>query len=145
MRNFIHVGRCFFRPLIYLFFDGYVVFYALSWIIIRYTRHIDQPIPYLNNWLTDFVFIPLVLHATQLLAFAVLGIQVQIRYRLLHMLLFAAYVSLFFEYLAPKFTTYNTADGLDVVAYFLGAFFYRYVHQPFLIKQIKSKNNLFLK
>jgi hypothetical protein len=123
------------RTLITLFFDFYSLFYISSWFLIRYTRIHESPIPYLNNWLTDFAFVPLVIHFSQVLVFSIWGYAYYKVYTLGHMLLFALYVSLFFELLAPKITNYNTADWFDALAYVLGAVFYKYVHQPHLLKK----------
>lgn len=125
------------RTLVTLFFDFYAFFYIASWFLIRYTRINESPIPYLNNWLTDFVFVPLVIHFSQVIVFTLLGFAQNKVYTLLHMLAFALYVSLFFEIIAPKITSYNTTDYLDIVAYFSGALFYYYVHLPYLLKKLK--------
>ena len=130
-----HVNSDFIRSLALSFFDLYTLFYLSSWLVIRYTRTNNIEIPYLNNWLTDFVFIPLVLHFSQVLVFFTLGYSKNKVYSLGSMLLFSIYVSIFFEYLAPNITSYNTADWIDVIAYILGALFYNFIHLPHLLKK----------
>lgn len=112
------------------FIDRYLIFYALSWIIIRFSRQSGSPLPYLNNWLTDFVFIPLIAHAAFCFGVFLLGIK-SYKFPLSQLLVLAFVVSLFFEVLSPRITDYNTSDWVDVLCYFSGALFYFYIHQPY--------------
>jgi len=133
-----HANSRFICALAKIFVDKYFVFYCLSWFIIRYTRQIGFPIPILNNWLTDFVFVPLIAHFTLVIAHFFYRKQAQLSFRLIHILVLAGYVSIIYEYIAPKYTSYNTADWGDVVVYFLGAFFYYYIHQPYTLRLIEK-------
>lgn len=137
MRKYCDANSRFIRSLVILFFDRYSLCYMASWFIIRYCRNSHTPIPILNNWLTDFVFLPLVIHFSQVIVILAFGYSNKTIYSLRLMLIYAMYVSIFFEYFAPKVTSYNTADWMDVLAYFSGAIFYKYIHLPHLIKKIK--------
>ena len=125
-----------FRALIALFLDPYCLFYIMSWFVIRYLRNADIIVPYLNNWLTDFVFIPLIFHAVSLIGLIIFKERYLYKFPLWLILFICFYCSFFFEVLAPRFTSYNTADWVDVLFYFLGGLFYYFVHQPYLTKRI---------
>lgn len=127
--------RRFLRALVYLFDDGYFVFYCASWFFIRYTRWNGFPVTVLNNWLTDFVFVPLIIHTTQALGFLFLRNSSPYRFPLSQILLVALLVSYIFECLMPGLREYHTADPWDVVAYYAGAVFYYYVHQRYSLKK----------
>lgn len=135
MRRFGYAYRGFFRALIYLLDDRYFLFYCFSWFFIRLTRISGHPIWVLNNWLTDFVFVPLVIHVAQSVGIYVLGRSMPYRYPLYQILLISLITSYIFEYLMPVMTDYNTADGWDVAMYFAGGIFYCYLHQPYSLKK----------
>ncbi|MFZ4860591.1 hypothetical protein ACL9RF_00215 [Sphingobacterium sp. Mn56C] len=122
------------------FIDPFVVFYASSWLLIRYTRKMGCPIPWLNNWLTDFVFVPLILHFMLIVALTIAGNRFRFRFPLVQIMVVCLYVAIGFEYIAPKYTSYNTADWGDVLAYFLGGIAFYYIHQPYTLRLHRKKN-----
>ncbi len=131
MWTFSDVGSRIIRTLRIFFLDPYFLAYCLSWIIVRYSRTAGNPIPFVNNWLTDLVFIPLIAHFAFCLGFLLLDLKKGFSFPMAQLFALAFMCSIFFEYLSPKFTDYNTADIFDVCCYFLGALFYYFVHQPF--------------
>lgn len=116
--------------------DPLVWFYVFSWFLIRWTRSTGDIISFLNNWLTDFVFIPLICWFTQVFLLSLYRYrQVDVKFALWHILVLSTFVSFVFEYLAPKVTSYNTSDYIDVFFYYLGGLFYYYVHQDLVLKR----------
>lgn len=127
-----------FRSLIVLIFDRYLAFYCCSWILVRYTRKLEMPIPLINNWLTDFVFVPLLIHIPFVLGSLIFVPDGTFKYPLYQILSIALLAALVFEGCLPYFTPYNTADFYDILAYFAGGVFYYAVHQNHTSKKIKS-------
>lgn len=136
MWNLNHVNSRILRALTCFFIDPFFIFYCFSWFLIRFTRHSGHAIPYLNNWLTDFVFVPLIVHASSIFGYFILHLKTPHRYPLSQILLLSLMVALVFEYIMPKYTSYNTADFMDVLAYLLGGLFYYYVHQQYTYKRL---------
>jgi len=130
-----YAHRSFFRALIYLLDDHYFQFYCISWFLIRFTRTSGHPIPVLNNWLTDFVFVPLIIHVAQSVSLCILGTSKPYRYPLFQILLIPVLTAYIFEYIMPRITHHHTSDIFDVVSYFAGGLFYRYIHQTYSIKK----------
>lgn len=127
--------------LLKLFFDGYFLFYANSWLLVRYLRGQDVIIRYLNDWLTDLVFVALVTHFTLCIGHFLLDFKVSFRYSFKTIALACLLTSVVFEIIAPKITTYNTADPMDVLMYFLGGYFYFKVHQNYTLKRMQNYLN----
>ncbi|WP_270089927.1 hypothetical protein [Sphingobacterium sp. SYP-B4668] len=130
-----HACSRFVRALVYLLDDSYFIGYSISWILIRFTRQGGHPIPLLNNWLTDFVFVPLIIHVSQAVGIYFLQTKKPFRYPLFQILLISLATSYVFEWMMPEFTIHHTSDLWDVVVYFLGGMFYYYVHQPYTHKR----------
>ena len=144
MWTYSHVNRRVIRALALFLIDPFFLFYCLCWVIIRYFRISGNPIPYLNDWLTDIVFIPLIAHFSYCLGLFILRLERGFKYSLKQLFLLAFLTSIFFEVLSPMITDYNTADFMDAICYFLGACFFYYIHQPYLNKKIyKYKKQLF--
>lgn len=140
--SFMRSRRCFnrsvFRSLIFITLDRYFVFYCCSWLLIRYTRKLQIPIPLLNNWLTDFVFVPLIAHVSFVLGTLIFKPDGTFKYPLYQILSISLLIALVFEGILPYYTHYNTADFYDVLAYFAGGIFYYFVHQNHTSKKIKK-------
>lgn len=136
MWNVSNVNSTIIRALNYFFIDPFFVFYCFSWFLIRFTRQSGHAIPYLNNWLTDFVFVPLIIHASYIVGYFLLRLKKPHIYPLSQILLLSLIVSVVFEYVMPKYTTYNTADLGDVLAYLLGGMFYFCVHQKYSFNRL---------
>lgn len=110
-------------------FDNFFIGYLLIWVIVRLCRILIIPISWLNDYLTDFIFIPATAHfALQVMRKFVVW-DATYRLPLSYVLFFALYASFILEWLAPKFSGGYTSDWGDVAAYFLGSLFYYYVHQ----------------
>lgn len=118
--------------------DQLFLLYWLCWCIIRFSRHSGYPLGFLNNWLTDFVFVPVVVHTALVLGNYLFSTGKPLKYTLGQILFFSLYTSVVFELMMPVLTTYNTGDWGDVLMYFMGGFFYHYVHQEMYLK----KNNI---
>ncbi|SEF76702.1 hypothetical protein SAMN05421877_102359 [Sphingobacterium lactis] len=133
MWNDRHVNRRFLRALNLFLNNPFIWFYALSWIIIRYTRNQGTIIPYLNNWLTDFVFVPLIAHVAYVVGYFLIQLPADYKIPLGQLLVMAGLTTVIFEVLCPIYTTYNTADPIDALCYFLGAIWYYAIHQPYML------------
>jgi hypothetical protein len=110
-------------------FDGLFISYCLLWIIIHVFRRLAFPIPLLNSWLTDFLFVPVVAHAAIVFSRHFVVRNKNYIYPLSWLLAIALYSAIAFEIVAPLFSSRATADLWDGVAYLLGGLFYYYVHQ----------------
>ena len=110
------------------FFEPLFVVYCALWCLIHFFRWVQHPLPWLNNYLTDFVFVPVIAHMSVsfirwLLKDSTCSFPVS------YLLCMALYAAIVFEYAMPRFSPVYTGDWGDVLAYFLGALFYYYVHQ----------------
>lgn len=127
-------------------FDGLFICYCLLWVIIHVFRRLALPIPLLNNWLTDFLFVPVVAHFTIVLTRCFVVKNKNHTYPLSWLSAIALYCTFAFEIVAPLLSNKATADVWDGVAYLSGSFFYFYVHQrkdfTFLRKKLPSKTTL---
>ncbi len=134
--------RCFnssvFRSLILITLDRYFIFYCCSWLLIRYTRKLHFPIPLLNNWLTDFVFVPLIAHVAFVLGSLIFTTGGTFKYPIYQILSISLLTALVFEGFLPYYTHYNKADFYDVLAYFAGGVFYYAVHQNYTSRKIRK-------
>jgi hypothetical protein len=83
----------------------------------------------LNNWLTDFLFVPVVAHIALVFTQYLFLRNLQYRYPLYYLLLIALYVSIVFEVVLPRYYAFTTGDPVDMICYFAGACFYFGVHQ----------------
>ncbi len=137
MRHGRSYNRSIFRPLIALIIDRYLAFYCCSWVLVSYTRKLGIPIPLINNWLTDFVFVPLLIHVPFVLGSLIFIPDGTFKYPIYQILSIALLVSLVFECCLPRLTAYNTADFYDILAYFAGGVFYYAVHQSHTSKKIR--------
>jgi len=138
MCNYRDFNRRIFRSLIFVAIDRYAVLYCCSWLLIRYTRKLQFPIPLLNNWLTDFVFVPLIAHTSFVLGSIIFKPNGTFKYPLYQILSISLLTALVFEGILPYYTHYNTADFYDLLAYFAGGMFYYFVHQTHTSKKIKK-------
>lgn len=133
----IHFARTVGRGL----FDRLLVTYIILWWVIRICRWGGHPIPLLNNWLTDFLFVPVVAHIALTFTRNFLLRDTGYRYPLIYLLCIAAYAAIVFEYLLPIFSANTVADPLDVVAYFSGAIFYYCIHQQRQMKPVTGSTS----
>lgn len=136
MWNDRHADRGFFRALINLYWDGNLLFYTASWFLIRFSRKLDLIIPFFNNWLTDFVFVPLIAHFCLIAGNILIGKWYTFKFPLYQLLLLAMLTAFIFEYWAPQYTTYNTYDPFDILAYIAGACYFYAFHQPLILKKL---------
>lgn len=115
-------------------FDPFFICYIGLWWTVHLFRWGGHPIPLLNNWLTDFLFLPVVAHIALVFTRQLLR-NAGYRYPLSLLLWMAAYTAIVFEYILPFFSANTTADLIDVLAYFTGAVYYYFVHQQWSGKQ----------
>lgn len=109
--------------------DRWFLIYVLCWCVVRCSRYLEAPIPIINSYLTDFLFIPATSHlALQFMRAFVTGDR-SYRLPLSYLLFFVLYATLVFEWLAPLYSGRHTADPGDALAYLLGSIFYYYAHQ----------------
>lgn len=114
--------------------DPLFIGYGLAWWLIHCLRWTGTPVPFLNSYLTDFVFVPLVAHIALRIIQTFIVQNEQYRLPFSHLLFIALYTSVVFEGIMPAMAKIYTRDAGDVLAYFAGAFFYYGVHQPWLCK-----------
>lgn len=121
-------------------FDPFFFGYIAVWLTVHCFRYLHYPLPFVNGWLTDFIFIPAVAH------FA----RTCVRYIFpghhfiypLHWLIVAAiYTGVMCEWLLPKYTQHTVGDVLDAFAYVGGALFFYYVHQKNARSEIVTNTN----
>ncbi|MBO9594600.1 MAG: hypothetical protein J7599_16980 [Niabella sp.] len=110
-------------------FDPLFLGYGLAWGLIHGFRWAGAPIPFLNSYLTDFIFVPTVAHIA-LRIIRVFVVQNE-TYRIppAYLLFIALYTSVVFEGIMPAVAKTCTRDAGDVLAYFAGACFYYSIHQ----------------
>lgn len=110
-------------------FDPFFLAYIAVWLTVHGFRYFHYPLPYLNGWLTDFVFLPAVAHFTRTCTrhFVLQGRQ--FIYPLHWLIMAAVYCGLLCEWILPKYVHHMAGDLLDALAYIGGAFFFYYIHQ----------------
>ena len=100
-------------------------------------QRLNVPLPtFVNNYVNDFLCLPLVLGA---LTFIIRYFKndEDFKFPLLFVLLLASYYSVYFEYYLPKLNPRYTADWIDVVLYFASSVVF------FLIQN--SERKIFIK
>jgi hypothetical protein len=90
---------------------------------------VHQPLPWLNNYLTDFLFVPVVAHISLSFTRIFIVRNGSYFYPVTYLLFISFYSAVVFEYIMPKIAASYTSDIGDVWAYFLGGIFYYYAHQ----------------
>lgn len=134
MWNFSNLTSRLLCALISILSDKLIIFYTLSWCLIRYTRWHHNPIPYLNNWLTDFVYVPIICAVSHWIFLHLAPIQyARTKYPLFQILILVIFVSIVFEFIMPNVTEYNTYDLGDILSYLIGGLFYYIIHQNYII------------
>lgn len=108
--------------------------YCLLWCLVHFLRWVQHPLPWLNNYLTDFLFVPVIAHLSVNFTRRFILRNNAYRYPLAYPLFMALYAAIVFEYVMPLFSAVYTRDWGDVVAYFLGSLFYYYIHQEKIYK-----------
>lgn len=124
-------SRGFAGPLARSLFDPVFSCYCLMYAINRLSRAAGAPLPLMNGWLSDFLFVPVVCHIALVLTRYLLR-KPEYKYPLKYIVAVAVYSSVFFELILPAVSSKAIADPLDVVAYMGGAGFYYFVHQYYL-------------
>ena len=135
MRSYRYVNSHLVCTLVRELVDPLYIFYWSCWFLIRFSRQAGTPIPLVNGWLTDFVFVPVVVHFALVLGCILFNQGKPFSFPLIHILCYSLLTSIVFEGIMPHLTDYNTADWRDVVAYFAGGFFYYLVHQPWFVRR----------
>ena len=134
MRIVNHSDRYLARTLIKQVFDPLFITYCLLWIIVHLFRRSGYPTPGINNWLTDFLFVPVAAHLALVFTRCVILKDCRYVYPLIYLLAIALYASIVFEWLSPVLLNKGTADMGDVIAYFAGSVFYCRVHQRMMVR-----------
>lgn len=92
---------------------------------------------WINNYVNNFLCLPLVLGGiTQVVRW--IRKDPNFQFPLLFPLAMAAYYSIFFEALLPRFHSRYTADWLDVGLYFLGSLCFHFVSRRRGVRAFKS-------
>jgi uncharacterized protein involved in response to NO len=110
-------------------FKPLFVVYCLLWCMVRLLRQAQHPIPFINDYLTDFLFVPVVAHLSVSFTRRFIVRNNVYDYPLTYLLFIAFYAAVLFEYIMPEFSGVYTADPGDVLAYFSGSLFYYYIHE----------------
>jgi hypothetical protein len=97
--------------------------------LLHFFRWVHHPLPWINNWLTDIVFIPATAHLALTITRCYLVKDGNYRYPLRHLLFIAVYTTLLCEWLLPAYIPGSVCDPWDGVAYLAGALFFYYIHQ----------------
>lgn len=101
----------------YLFLLG-----LLAWLLIIALRRKEIIIPYVNNYFTDLITVPMYCYLIEYVMNTVLGFQWKPNFQFI--LTSILYLSLLFEVVCPSISTRFTGDILDVVAYAVGGIIY---------------------
>ncbi|WP_160711644.1 hypothetical protein [Chitinophaga solisilvae] len=109
-------------------FDPFFTGYCLLWVIIHVCRRLHYPVPLLNGHLTDFTAIPAIAHLAVTITRIYIVKDNHYSYPLRYLIFMAAYISVVFEWVIPRFSSRYTGDVWDVAAYFAGSLFYFFVH-----------------
>lgn len=126
------------RTLIVRTFDLFFICYWVCWLVIRITRALRMPLPILNNWLADIVFVPIIVHISLVLSSIIIAKDSAKGYSLWQILLVCLLVSLVYELILPAKTIHTRADYADVFAYFAGGLFYYHYHQKRFLKYLQK-------
>lgn len=108
--------------------DPFFISYVLIWLIVHGLRKMGIIIPVVNDHLTDLVAVPAMSHCCIVITQLFFVKDPKYTYPLSYLLFIAAYLSVVFEWLMPRYSAVYTGDLWDVPAYFLGSFFYYFVH-----------------
>ncbi|MEI6949668.1 hypothetical protein V9K67_20950 [Paraflavisolibacter sp. H34] len=95
----------------------------------RLSRWLQCPLPWINDYLTDFLFVPVTAHISLACMRTFIVCRNSYRYPFRYVLFIAFYAAVVFELILPRIAPVYTGDAGDVVAYFAGGFFYYFVHQ----------------
>ncbi len=111
------------HPIKNIFFVGFSTIY----LIIQSTRKLGFYIPeVLNSYVTDYLFIPLLLMFSLWLT-RVVKRDVTIKLTLPMIVISVILISFIFEYYLPQTSLLYTADKIDVLMYLLGGVSYYYI------------------
>jgi hypothetical protein len=108
-------------------FDPLFIICCLLWIVIHACRLLHYPIPVLNDYLTDFIAVPVMSHLALTFTRSYIVRNRYYTYPLSYLLFIALYVSVVFEWIMPGISSKFTGDVLDVAAYFAGSIFYYFI------------------
>ncbi|ULT24102.1 hypothetical protein KUH03_34340 [Sphingobacterium sp. E70] len=136
MRSNSYVDRHFLCALVKNLFDGIFIFYWLCWFFIRFTRLQHFPIPFLNSWLTDLVFVPIIVHVASITGSFLFNKGKPHGYPLYQIWLISAIVSLLFEYVMPNYTDYNTGIPMTSLPILWEDYFTFYSISPVISEKI---------
>lgn len=118
-----------------LFFVSAAIFLAGRLIALT---EFDQPW-WLRNYLNDLLCMPIILSIC-LKSVQLLKKDRSIRISLFSALSLAAFYSLYFEIILPRFMERYTADVYDVLLYFIGALLFYFLQEPTSENKAIAKN-----
>jgi hypothetical protein len=104
---------------------------CLVWVAIKTTRVLHMPVPYLNDYLTDFFAVPVI---TNIGLWLQRMFIIKNNYYVLspgQVIFMVIYISVLFEGFLPLISKIYTADWMDVLLYCIGGlFFYGVMNKP---------------
>jgi hypothetical protein len=92
--------------------------------------------PVLDNYLDDFLCIPLVIYLTGIIEFYLFNKRLK-ALQIQTVLGIFIFYCLLFEWIVPKYFHLGTADYFDVLMYLSGVFFYLFINHYFIFKNEK--------
>lgn len=110
-------------------FNRFFLLGSLSYISIQFTRWQKCKIPvFINNYLTDFLFIPLLLMFT-LFLLRIIKREKVLKLNVTMLLVSVVFTSFVFEYYLPQKSNIYTSDMYDVFVYGLGGVSFYFLQQ----------------
>lgn len=100
---------------------------CLVWLMIKATRVLGDPIPWLNSYFTDFFAVPVITNTGLWLQRVFIIKNNYYVLSPLQVTFMVVYISVLFEGLLPRLSKIYTADWLDVLLYCLGGLFFYFV------------------
>jgi hypothetical protein len=119
-------------------FNPWFIAGCLVWLIVKTTRVLDIPVPWLNSYLTDFFAVPVITNIGLWLQRVFI---IKSNYYVLSPLqvtFMVVYISLLFEGLLPLISKTYTADWVDVLLYCMGGLFFYWVMNKPVVEVRKS-------
>lgn len=100
---------------------------CLVWLMIKATRVLGAPIPWLNSYFTDFFAVPVITNTGLWLQRVFIIKNNYYVLSPLQVVFMVVYISLLFEGVLPLISKTYTADWMDVLLYCIGGLFFYFV------------------
>lgn len=94
-------------------------FFSLVYTVLVFRKYKQPEDSFLNNYLADFLCIPLVLYFTKIVLDFLFRTK-KVEMNVIKIFVAVIYFSVIFEWILPKYSRKFTSDWIDVLMYFLG-------------------------